>query len=449
MKRLFFLLLMSISVLAIAKDEVVISGNSYYSGGRVLEMVPMGPVKNTSISLEKLLLSRGEVLSFSRDGFTTDQLSHIIKLGYGYGAGGNRTVESFDSTFSILIYLITRDVVYVFIPAQDSLGKIVSDDIKPRLMGSAGHKSKNAYLTGANIIIAGSPKQAGIKRPREGRKFMFIEAGKIAQNMELAANSIGIGFEAEPDLDGTKIRSLLKMPSGFEPIMMLSLGRLTNPITPDSQIVAPVSVSAPVYAVPSQAVPVDDKSKEEVEKPLNVVVVIPQRGLESRTLNDIRHMFELSGSKVQVAGAKTVLKNSQGGEVVTDLLISNIRVADYDILLFVDGPNSTRLYEQEDIVMDIMYQAYKQKKVVRAYGLATGLLARSGVLSNGTRVTGNPAVRRTVLKYGGDFIAGQYVVTSGKIVTAYNLNTAVNASRNDSPIGFAGFVSEMISVAKK
>ncbi|OXU15866.1 DJ-1/PfpI family protein [Sedimentisphaera salicampi] len=436
----FSLILLIVSTVS-AFEEVRKVDSDFYRGGRVLDTIDLSTISTPDIALEEILKKRGGEVVFTRQEFTIDQLSHILKLSYGYSEDSRRTVESYDNAYPVLVYLVNRDGAFVYIPKKDSLGKIVDDNIKRRLFSATKHRDKDGYISSANFVIAGSPKLAGIKRPREGRKFLFIEAGRIAQNMELAANSIGLGIKTEPDLNQLKIRSLLKMPSGFEPVMMISLGKLKN---------SNFKISPETLKKEKPAEEKDGGEKQEPKKKerLKIAIVVPERGADRRVINGLKNIFQISDARCFVAAPDDEFRNSDGIKMSPDIFINNLSARDYDTLVFLDGSITSRVYRNDELVMDIMYEADQLNKTVAAYGYAVGVLARSGVLSGGIQATGSIGVRGSVKKYGGRFLAESAVVRSGNIVTARSLDTL---ARRDiqGPEGISGFAAEILKASKE
>ncbi|AQQ08846.1 intracellular protease, PfpI family [Sedimentisphaera cyanobacteriorum] len=435
----FSLILLVISSVS-AFEEVRKVDKDFYRGGRVLDTIELSSISTPDIALEEILKKRGGEVVFTRQEFTINQLSHILKLGYGYSEDKRRTVESFDNAYPVLIYLVNRDGAFVYIPKKNALGKIVDDNIKRRLFSATKHKDKDGYISAANFLIAGSPKLAGVRRPREGRKFLFIEAGRIAQNMELAANSIGLGVKAEPDLEQRKIRSLLKMPSGFEPVMMLSLGKLKN----SNFQISPETLK---QDEPAKKQKTSEKEQPKKQENLRIAIIVPERGADRRIINGLKNIFQISDAKCYVAAPDNEFRNSDGIKMSPDILINNLSVRDYDTLVFLDGSITSRVYRNDELVMDIMYEADQLNKTVAAYGYAVGVLARSGVLSGGVKASGSIGVRGSVKKYGGRFITESAVVRSGNIVTARSLDTL---ARRDiqGPEGVSGFAAEILKASE-
>lgn len=434
--RLTFAIGILLAALAFADESVEKIENSPYQGGKVIETLALEAPGSAQVALESLLEVRGAEGEYKRETFELSELSRILELGYGFNTSGRRTVDSIDGTYAILLYLITRDGAYVYIPARKELGKIVDDDIKPRLSSSAQRKNKNVYISGANIVIAGSPTMAGVKNRREGRKYMFIEAGKISQNIELAANSIGISVDSEPDLDNTKMRSLLKMPGGFEAVMMFSLGRLKEPL-PATPAASPV----PAAVVPAVSPAVQEKAQEK--KQYKALIAVPERGASNVFISLLKSALESDGHTVVLAAETQVVKDYENRELSVDILLGSVNVNDYDMYIFPDN-GSTRVFRDQRYVEDLISIAYSRGKVIGAGGMSAALLAKAGILSGGVKVTGNSSALRTVREYGGEMMAEAGVIRSGRVVT-----TSGNYHMQGLSSGATEFAAELIKAAEK
>ncbi len=129
-----------------------------------------------------------------------------------------------------------------------------------------------------------------------------------------------------------------------------------------------------------------------------------------------REELEKAGHHVIVTSLKDVAVSSvEHKEVVVDVLIEEVDVADYDALILVGG-NGAKIYFEDEKVLEMCYQTFEQGKVIAAICIAPGILARAGVLA-GKKATSFSSERAT-LDEAGAITLDSHVVVDGQIITA-------------------------------
>jgi len=108
-----------------------------------------------------------------------------------------------------------------------------------------------------------------------------------------------------------------------------------------------------------------------------------------------------------------------GGEAEINVLLKDLKVADYDAILFIGGPGAANYIENE-VCHKIAREAVENNKVLGAICIAPAILAKAGVL-NGKKATvwssvmDKSAVK--ILEENGAIFQNDPVVVDGKIVT--------------------------------
>lgn len=445
---------------ALMAANVDIQNIGYYRGAPVISTVSLPKPVYTSYSFEKLLSSRGQKVELTTEQIRSEQLGQILWAGYGVtnSQSGTRTVASFDEGYSLLLYIVTSDSVYVYVPADHSLAKIMDSDMRSKL-AVAANRDKAVYIGGASIVVAGSPNKAGFKQPRNSRMFMLFEAGRVAQNMEIAAMTQNLGFIINEKIDSSKITSLFRMPSGFETICIMTIGRLTEGIdaaaapqpaaqattqtvaeNTAAQALKPITETAPTKPE-AQPAAVEQKEKR-------VLVYVPGRNFPEQAFTEITRLLKLSGAKVEVAG--TTLDKMRGdlsSDLYADVLIRNA-ASDYDALIILGGNVSSRPIDKNNTPEELAARIYNKGGIVAAFGRGTEILAKSGLLANGVRVTGDSSLRRTISQNGGTYV-NDPVAVDGRIITARDSKDGSLSNLQDGPVGSVGLAEAVINAMKE
>ncbi len=129
-----------------------------------------------------------------------------------------------------------------------------------------------------------------------------------------------------------------------------------------------------------------------------------------------RKVLEEKGAEVEVASSRLGRCTGKLGlEVASDLTISQVDVAKYDIIAFVGGAGASEFF-QDPVAHRIAQTAVENGKVLGAICIAPATLANAGVLS-GRRATVFPS-EIEALKAGGAVYTGRPVEIDEKIITA-------------------------------
>jgi protease I len=126
--------------------------------------------------------------------------------------------------------------------------------------------------------------------------------------------------------------------------------------------------------------------------------------------------LENEGLKVTVASSSLAESKGMLGTVVRpDILLGQIKVDDYDIVIFVGGIGA-REYFNDSAAHEIAREAVRKKKVLGAICIAPVTLANSGVLK-GKKATVWSSEGGLLERHGAHY-TGKPVEVDGMIVTA-------------------------------
>lgn len=146
------------------------------------------------------------------------------------------------------------------------------------------------------------------------------------------------------------------------------------------------------------------------------VMIIAQNNFRDEELLTPKEVLEKNGVVVTVASSS--LKGSTGmlgAKVKPDILFTNIKVADYDAVIFVGGSGSSE-YWDEPAAHKIANDANSAKKIVGAICIAPVTLAKAGLLKNKKATTFSSTVK-DIKSFGAQY-TGADVERDGNIITA-------------------------------
>lgn len=159
----------------------------------------------------------------------------------------------------------------------------------------------------------------------------------------------------------------------------------------------------------------------------NAVMVIAQRGFRDEELFRPKEILEKAGVVVTIASLTLQeCKGMLGSVVKPDTTIDQVRVDDYDIIVFVGGSGASQYFDNL-VAHRLAQEAVNKKKILGAICIAPVILANAGVL-DGRRATVWSS-ESGQLEAKGAYFTGAPVQVDGKIVTANGPSAAEDFAR--------------------
>ncbi len=147
-----------------------------------------------------------------------------------------------------------------------------------------------------------------------------------------------------------------------------------------------------------------------------ILFIVAPENYRDEELSEPRRILEGYNAKTVVASKNTkIARGMLGGKVTVNLGLSDVKVSEYDAIVFVGGSGCT-IYWNDKNAINIAKEAYLKGRVVGAICLASGTLANAGLL-NRIEATGWGETKQLIEGNGGIY-TGSGVEISGKIITA-------------------------------
>ena len=135
------------------------------------------------------------------------------------------------------------------------------------------------------------------------------------------------------------------------------------------------SLVVSVALIPSQgkAEPIGEKK---------VVMIVAQRNFRDEELEEPKAILEKNGIKVTIASSsKDIAIGMLGATIKPNMLISEIKVEEYDAIIFVGGQGAS-YYWNDPTAHKIVKQAIEKGKIVAAICIAPVTLANARILKD-------------------------------------------------------------------
>ena len=186
------------------------------------------PRHKSMVSIEEAILKRRSVREFASTKITPEELSQIlwaaqgITQGHWWGAK-HRSVPSAGALYPIEIYAVTEDGVYHYRPQNHSTALLRRGDRRKELKDAAlgqGFVSRAPL----NIVIAAVFERTEARYARRGKRYVFIEAGHVSQNIYLQCESLNLGTVAVGAFNDDAVQRVLELPADHRPIYIMPIG---------------------------------------------------------------------------------------------------------------------------------------------------------------------------------------------------------------------------------
>lgn len=143
--------------------------------------------------------------------------------------------------------------------------------------------------------------------------------------------------------------------------------------------------------------------------------------VEAITVIDLLRRAEIELTTASIADK--IVTGSHNIKIYADVLLSDLREPDYDILILPGGPGTKHLRDSE-AVLDLVKKQNAQQKWVAAICAAPTVLEKAGIL-HGKSVTSFPAEKGV---FNNSIYKNDPVVKDGNIITSRGAGTAVDFS---------------------
>lgn len=152
-----------------------------------------------------------------------------------------------------------------------------------------------------------------------------------------------------------------------------------------------------------------------------IAIVIAFRDFRDPEYFIPKQILEEAGAEIKTVSNKTgIAIGAEGGEASVDLLVSEIKPADFDAIVFVGGPGCLKNLDNENSYK-LIKETVAQNKVLASICISPVILAKAGVLKEKkATVWSSPMDKKPVkiLEENEAIYQPEPVVVDGRIITA-------------------------------
>ncbi len=148
-----------------------------------------------------------------------------------------------------------------------------------------------------------------------------------------------------------------------------------------------------------------------------VLMIIAPENFRDEELLHTKEELERAGVETIIASSKTgEAKGKLGARVTATLKLDQVKVDDYDAVVFVGGPGSA-MYFDDKRALSIASEAFKKGKITSAICIASVTLANAGALKGKRATVWNGDYVKKIESKGATY-TGKPVEVDGNVITA-------------------------------
>jgi SagB-type dehydrogenase family enzyme len=189
------------------------------------------PKTSGNVSVEDTLARRRSVRAYADRPLSLAEVSQLLWAAQGVtGPDGKRTAPSAGALYPMEISLVAGRVtgldagIYRYLPAAHSLRRIAAGD-RRRAVAEAALWQEWVREAPAVIVIAGVVERTAKKYDPRAPRYVDIEAGAVAQNVNLQAVALGLGTVVVGAFDDSRLAAAAALSSGERPLLVIPVGK--------------------------------------------------------------------------------------------------------------------------------------------------------------------------------------------------------------------------------
>jgi protease I len=293
------------------------------------------------------------------------------------------------------LLLATEEGVFAYHPSEHSLEQTSDQDIR-RILETDASVQGAVSGSGCCIVIAGDVRKLTSRFGNKARTYIAMEAGRIAQNIQLQAVCLDLGSTTAGVSNARDIGRLCGLARSLEPICTVFIGFPSVQVTAQGQAGTGIKKAA---------------------------LIIPGQNFRDEELFETKRVLDAAQVETVIASTRIgVINGTLGNVTEARALVNQLRVDDYDAIVFIGGTGIVE-YVNNPAVLNIARETIRKGKILAAIGTAPTILANANVLA-GLRATSFISEREILVQAGAEY-TGAPVEHDGLIITASGPAAAV------------------------
>lgn len=189
------------------------------------------PALSSDTSIEEALNNRRSIRDYSQAPLSLQDITQLLWAAQGITSPqGFRTAPSAGATYPLEVYIVTANVkglsagIYHYLPANQMLEKIKNGNMRAMLVRAA-FGQKWVQDAAANIVITAVFSRTTKKYGERGNRYVYMEAGHVAQNIFLQAVALHIGTVTVGGFNDNLVNQTLGIQNEV-PLYIMPIGKI-------------------------------------------------------------------------------------------------------------------------------------------------------------------------------------------------------------------------------
>lgn len=191
------------------------------------------PEKIGDVSVEETLQKRRSIREFAPETLTLDEISQMVWAAQGITdeSSGFRTAPSAGATFPIEIYLLIGDSpdistgVYRYNYRDHVLEQLSEKDLR-RDLYEVSLRQPSIINAPVVMVITGVLERTERRYGQRALRYVYMEAGHVAQNVYLQGTALGIGTVVIGAFQDDGVSGVMDFSEGEHPLYIMPLGKI-------------------------------------------------------------------------------------------------------------------------------------------------------------------------------------------------------------------------------
>jgi SagB-type dehydrogenase family enzyme len=357
------------------------------------------PDVNGSVSLEEAISRRRSVREFADKPLNFAQMGQLAWAGQGITdkQKGLRAAPSAWEAYPIELRFVTPEGMFTYRPQDHSMQQVSASDLRNQLAKAVGQDM--VAQASCDIVIAGSIRKLTPKAGGKAMKFMQLEAGHVAENIQLQAAALGLASAPIGEYDPQNVDKACELRGGLDPLLIICVGY-------------------PAAGPKSRGEP---NTTASIKK---VLLIVPSVNFRDEELFETQRILTGAGIETIIASSKTgPIQGVLGGAAGSELTLDKVNVNDFNAVVFIGGSGASEFFANQT-AFNIARQAAAKRKIIASISTASTILANAGVL-RGVRVTGDISGYDQIQRNGGQY-TGMAVERDGLVITGVDFSAVVS-----------------------
>jgi len=203
------------------------------SGYQRADIVPLPqPHYDGKVSVESALCQRRSVRAYTEAPLTIDEVAQLVWAAQGIThADGLRTAPSAGALYPLRVSLVVGNVqtlsqgIYTYRPDKHELVRVIEGDKRAELSAAALEQSWVGH-SAVVIVLSALYERTTARYGERGIRYVHMEVGHAAQNIQLQAVSLNLGTVVVGAFDDRKVQRIMQMTTRELPLSLMPVGRI-------------------------------------------------------------------------------------------------------------------------------------------------------------------------------------------------------------------------------